>query len=229
MAEITIAIDGYSSCGKSTMAKALAKEFGYVYVDSGAMYRAITLHCISNEWVSKTHLNQDSIIFSLRDVSISFSFNEEEGRSRTFLNGEDVENEIRKMAVSELVSQVSVIREVRLFMQKIQHTLGENGGVVMDGRDIGTAVFPNAELKIFMTADPEIRAQRRFDEIKSKGQFISLEEVRTNLEQRDYEDTHRKENPLVQAKDAEILDNSQLNQDEQLEIAKRWVNERLNL
>ncbi|MFT5918863.1 MAG: cytidylate kinase [Granulosicoccus sp.] len=227
MANITIAIDGYSSCGKSTMAKALAKQLGYVYVDSGAMYRAITLHCIRNGWVSKTHLDQEEIIASLDDVSISFSFNEEEGRSRTLLNKEDVEEEIRTMAVSQLVSQVSVIREVRLFMQNIQHAMGQNGGVVMDGRDIGTAVFPNAELKIFMTADPKIRAQRRFDEISAKGQAITLEEVNANLQGRDYEDTHRKENPLIQAEDAEILDNSELNQDQQLSVAIGWVREQI--
>lgn len=219
MADITIAIDGYSSCGKSTMAKALAKELGYVYVDSGAMYRAITLHCIRNGWVGKTHLDTDKIIGSLEDVSISFSFSEKEGRSRTILNEEDVEEEIRTMAVSELVSQVSVIREVRSFMQNIQHTMGQNGGVVMDGRDIGTAVFPNAELKIFMTADPEIRAQRRFDEISAKGQSITLEEVRANLEARDHEDTNRKENPLIQAEDAFVLDNSNIDRDLQLEMA----------
>ena len=227
MAKITIAIDGYSSCGKSTMAKALAKELGYVHVDSGAMYRAITLHCMRNEWVSKTYLDRGSIVTSLNDVSISF--NEEQGRSRTLLNSQDVEDEIRTMAVSELVSQVSVIKEVRHFMQKIQHALGEKGGVVMDGRDIGTAVFPNAELKIFMTAEPEIRVLRRYDEIKSKGDSISIDDVRENLQKRDYEDTHREENPLIQAEDAEILDNSELNQDQQLKVAKLWVDERLDL
>ena len=228
MADITIAIDGYSSCGKSTMAKALAKQLGYVYVDSGAMYRAITLHCIRNGWVSKTHLDQGQIIASLTDVSISFSFNEDEGRSRTLLNGEDVEEEIRTMAVSELVSQVSVIREVRSFMQNIQHAMGQNGGVVMDGRDIGTAVFPNAELKIFMTADPMIRAQRRFDEILAKGQSITIDEVRSNLEARDHEDTHRKENPLVQANDAFVLDNSNIDRDQQLEMAVEMAKEKIS-
>lgn len=228
MADITIAIDGYSSCGKSTMAKALAKQLGYVYVDSGAMYRAITLHCIRNGWVSKTHLDQAHIVASLNEVSISFSFNEEEGRSRTLLNGLDVEEEIRTMAVSELVSQVSVIREVRVFMQNIQQAMGRNGSVVMDGRDIGTAVFPNAELKIFMTADPAIRAQRRFDEISAKGQSITLEEVRANLQARDYEDTHRKENPLIQAQDAFVLDNSNIDRDQQLEMAVGMANKKIS-
>ena len=228
MAEITIAIDGYSSCGKSTMAKALAKELGYVYVDSGAMYRSISLHCLRNDWVSKSHLDRDQIISSLNDVSIAFSFSEKEGRSRTLLNGEDVEDEIRTMAVSEVVSQVSVIKEVRLFMQKIQHSMGEKGGVVMDGRDIGTAVFPDAELKIFMTACPDIRAKRRYDEIVAKGQVISFEDVSANLQQRDYEDTNREENPLIQAEDAMVLDNSELNKHQQLEVAKGWVNQRLD-
>ena len=227
MGNITIAIDGYSSCGKSTLAKALASELGYVYVDSGAMYRAITLYCHREGLVSKGHLDSEGIIASLDQVSISFSFIKEVGRSRTLLNGEDVEDEIRTMQVSQLVSLVSVIKEVRQYMQSIQHAFGENGGVVMDGRDIGTAVFPNAELKIFMTAKPEIRAQRRYDELAAKGEQLTLEEVMSNLEQRDHEDTHRKENPLVKAADALVLDNSDMTPIAQLQLAIEWAKERM--
>ncbi len=228
MADITIAIDGSSSCGKSTVAKSLAQNLGYIHVDSGAMYRAITLHAIRNGWVSNDGMNRDSIINSLDSVEISFVPREDVLGSDMILNGENVEAEIREMKVSEQVSKVSVIQEVRKFMQDIQHGLGAKGGVVMDGRDIGTAVFPNAELKIFMTASPEVRAKRRFDELMGNGKDVSIEEIRANLEARDHEDTTRKENPLVQAEDAVVLDNSDLTLEGQLEIAVAWANERMS-
>lgn len=228
MADITIAIDGYSSCGKSTVAKSLAQTLGYIHVDSGAMYRAISLHAIRNGWVSDQGMDRDSIINSLSSVEISFAKRKHAMGSDMVLNGENVEAEIREMKVSEQVSKVSVIPEVRKFMQEIQHGLGAKGGVVMDGRDIGTAVFPNAELKIFMTATPEVRAQRRFDELKAKGKDVSIEEIRANLEARDHEDTTRKENPLVQADDALVLDNSDLTLEGQLQIAVGWAKERIS-
>lgn len=227
MADITIAIDGYSSCGKSTVAKSLAQVLRYIHVDSGAMYRAITLHAIRNGWVSDDGMDRDAIIDSLGSVRIDFAKRQNAIGSDMILNGENVESEIREMKVSEQVSKVSVIPEVRRFMQEIQHGLGAKGGVVMDGRDIGTAVFPNAELKIFMTARPDVRAQRRFDELKAKGQSVSLEEIKENLQSRDHEDTTRKENPLVQANDAVVLDNSDLTLEGQLEIAVGWAKERM--
>lgn len=227
MADITIAIDGYSSCGKSTVAKSLAQVLGYIHVDSGAMYRAITLHAIRNGWVSDDGMDRDAIVNSLGAVQIGFAKRQNAIGSDMILNGENVESEIREMKVSEQVSKVSVIPEVRRFMQEIQHGLGAKGGVVMDGRDIGTAVFPNAELKIFMTASPDVRAQRRFDELKAKGQSVSLEEIKENLQSRDHEDTTRKENPLVQANDAVVLDNSDLTLEGQLEIAVGWAKERM--
>lgn len=224
--DITIAIDGYSSCGKSTLAKQLASKLNYTYVDSGAMYRAITLFAIENGLASKEHVNRDGLISQLDSVDIDLKYNPDTQAVTTFLNGKNVEEEIRTMRVSEVVSHVSVIKEVRAKLRSMQQDWGKRGGVVMDGRDIGTAVFPNAELKIFMTASPEVRAQRRFDELKAKGKNVSLAEVRDNLVSRDKEDTSRKENPLVQAEDAVVLDNSDLTPKEQLELALGWVEEK---
>lgn len=206
---INIAIDGYSSCGKSTLAKALAKDIKFTYIDSGAMYRCVTLYTMQ-----KGITEESSIIKSLSSISIDVNF------ETFFLNGEDVSKEIRKMEVSQRVSQVSTIKEVRVEMVKMQRMLGSKQNVVMDGRDIGTTVFPNAQLKIFMTAHPMIRAQRRFKEMIEKGEESSLEEVMANLNMRDYEDTHRKESPLQKAEDAIVLDNSFLNQQEQLDFVK---------
>lgn len=227
MHKITIAIDGYSSCGKSTLAKQLATELNYTYVDSGAMYRAITLFAIENGLASKESVNAEGLIDQLGNVNIDLQYNAETQLVTTFLNGKNVEEEIRTMRVSEVVSFVSVIKEVRAKLRSMQQELGKRGGVVMDGRDIGTAVFPHAELKIFMTASPDVRAKRRFDELKAKGKEVSLEEVRKNLLSRDLEDTSRKEDPLIQAEDAVVLDNSDLTPERQLQIALGWVKERV--
>lgn len=226
MDKITIAIDGYSSCGKSTLAKSLATKLNYAYVDSGAMYRAITLFAIEHGIASKEHVDRDALIAVLDQIDIDLKYDSQSERVTTFLNGKNVEEEIRSMRVSEVVSFVSVIKEVRHKLQQIQQELGKRGGVVMDGRDIGTAVFPNAELKIFMTASPDVRAQRRFDELKTKGKQASLQEVKQNLLSRDKEDSSRSENPLVQAKDAVVLDNSELSQDQQLQLALSWAKNR---
>jgi cytidylate kinase len=223
MSKITIAIDGYSSCGKSTLAKALASKLGYAYVDSGAMYRCVTLYAL-RKGVIKDHSFQEIEILKLLDeVNLSFKFNPDTKSSETFLNGENVEKEIRQMVVSENVSKVSAIHDVRVKMIAIQRDLGKNKGIVMDGRDIGTNVFPDAELKLFMTADTDIRTQRRFDEFSSKGQHISFSDVKQNLIHRDHEDTHRKENPLTQAHDAIVLDNTDLSREQQLEYVVKLI------
>jgi cytidylate kinase len=227
MHKITIAIDGYSSCGKSTLAKQLATELNYTYVDSGAMYRAITLFAIENGLASKESVNAEALIDQLGNVNIDLQYNAETQLVTTFLNGKNVEEEIRTMRVSEVVSFVSVIKEVRAKLRSMQQELGKRGCMVMDGRDIGTAVFPNAELKIFMTASPDVRAKRRYDELMEKGKNVSLEEVRKNLVSRDLEDTSRKEDPLIQADDAIVLDNSDLTPEQQLELALGWVRERV--
>lgn len=227
MDKITIAIDGYSSCGKSTLAKQLASKLNYTYVDSGAMYRAIALFAIENGLASKDFVKKDELISKLDNVDVDLKYDSDSGGVTTFLNGKNVEDEIRTMRVSEVVSFVSVIKEVRAKLRALQQQLGERGGVVMDGRDIGTAVFPNAELKIFMTASPDVRAQRRFDELKSKGKEVSLEDVRANLTSRDQEDTSRKEDPLIQAEDALVLDNSDLTPDQQLKLALGWAQDRI--
>lgn len=226
--KINIAIDGYSSCGKSTLAKHLARYFNFIYVDSGAMYRAVTLFCIRNGMVKDNYVLKDQLIEILPQLSITFHFNPEIQRSETFLNGENVEGEIRGMEVSRYVSLVSLIREVRLKLVALQQEMGKNKGVVMDGRDIGTAVFPDAELKMFMTADKETRAKRRYHELRSKGVQVTMDEVMENIASRDYEDTHRKETPLVQAADARVIDNSMLSMEEQFELAKGWVQEILD-
>ena len=228
MVRITIAIDGYSSCGKSTLAKSLASKLNYTYVDSGAMYRAITLYAIENGLASKELVDKEGLIKELDKISIDLQYNPATQRVTTYLNGRNVEDEIRTMRVSEVVSHVSVIKEVRAKLRSIQQELGKRGGVVMDGRDIGTAVFPNAELKIVMTASPEVRTKRRFDELRANGKDVSLEEVRDNLVSRDKEDTSRKENPLIQAEDAVVLDNSNLTPAQQLELALGWVEERID-
>lgn len=227
MHRITIAIDGYSSCGKSTLAKALASKLNYTYVDSGAMYRAITLFALENDFASKETVNTSALIAALDQIEVDLRYDPVTQRVTTYLNGKNVEDEIRSMRISEVVSYVSIIKEVRTKLRSIQQRLGDKGGVVMDGRDIGTAVFPNAELKIFMTASPKVRAQRRYDELKAKGMDVSFDAIKENLASRDKEDTGRKENPLIQADDAVVLDNSNLTQEEQLKIALSWVAERL--
>ena len=221
--KITIAIDGWSSCGKSTLAKALAKKLGYIYVDSGAMYRGVALFANRKNWVSEQQLEKEKIISALSTLQLSFQYDTTTEKSRLLLNGEDVENEIRTLTVSNVVSKIATIKEVREFLVSQQREMGKNGGVVMDGRDIGSVVFPNAELKLFVTAEVETRAKRRFDELTAKGQKASLTEVKINLQERDQMDTQRKESPLIQTDDAIVLDNTHLNQEEQLELALSFV------
>lgn len=226
MQKFTIAIDGYSSCGKSTLAKALAQKLNYKYIDTGAMYRAVTLFAIQNQLIDpKKDVDTTQLIAHLAEIEVGFVYNETTHHSDVSLNGINVEKEIRGMAVSELVSKVSTIKEVRDKMVQLQRKMGKSKGVVLDGRDIGTNVFPNAELKIFMTADPEVRAKRRMDEYSSKGQYFSLEEVRQNLELRDREDINRKENPLLKAEDAVTLDNSELKREEQLDFVLKLIHD----
>ena len=221
MKKITIAIDGFSSCGKSTMAKDLAREVGYIYIDSGAMYRAVTLYSIENGIFNGDVIDTEKLKEAIRDIRINFRPNPETGRPDTYLNGVNVENKIRTMGVSSKVSPISALDFVREAMVAQQQAMGKEKGIVMDGRDIGTTVFPDAELKIFVTATPEIRAQRRFDELKAKGQEGSFEEILENVKQRDYIDQHREVSPLRKADDALLLDNSNLS----IEQQKEWLSE----
>ena len=221
MKKITIAIDGFSSCGKSTMAKDLAREIGYIYIDSGAMYRAVTLYCIENGFVDGKEINTDKLREAMKDIRISFQLNAETGRPDTYLNGANVESKIRTMEVSSLVSPVAALDFVREAMVAQQQAMGKEKGIVMDGRDIGTTVFPDAELKIFVTASAEIRAQRRYDELKAKGQEASYEEILENVKGRDFIDQNREVSPLRKADDAILLDNSNLTIAEQKEWLKK--------
>lgn len=214
--KIIIAIDGHSSCGKSTMAKSLAQKLGYIYIDSGAMYRVVTLYALRNGLINNGVPDTSKIITELKNIKITFKWDEILGKNTTFLNGENVEEEIRRLEVSENVSPISTIAEVRHEMVKQQRENGVNKGIVMDGRDIGTVVFPDAELKIFMTASPEIRAQRRFLELKEKGQEVDFNSILQNVEGRDEIDSNRAVSPLKRAEDALILDNSYLSREEQL-------------
>ncbi|HKJ78749.1 MAG TPA: (d)CMP kinase [Prolixibacteraceae bacterium] len=216
---IVIAIDGHSSCGKSTMAKSLARHLEYIYIDSGAMYRAVTLYALRKGWIKNGIPDQEKIIAGLNEVKITFSWDEDTEKNTTFLNGENIEDEIRQLAVSQNVSPISTIADVRHEMVKQQRENGKNKGIVMDGRDIGTVVFPEAELKIFMTASPEVRAQRRFDELKQKGQEVDFDEILKNVEERDNIDSNRKTSPLKKAGDALVLDNSHMTREEQLQWA----------
>lgn len=219
MNKITIAIDGFSSCGKSTMAKDLAKEIGYIYIDSGAMYRAVTLYSMENGIFKEDDINTEELERRIGDIHISFRLDPATGRPQTYLNGVNVENKIRTMEVSSKVSPISALGFVREAMVAQQQKMGEAKGIVMDGRDIGTTVFPHAELKIFVTASPEIRAQRRYDELKAKGQESSFDEILENVKQRDYIDQNREVSPLRKADDALLLDNSHLTIAEQ----KAWL------
>ena len=218
MKKITIAIDGHSSCGKSTMAKDLAKKIGYVYVDTGAMYLAVTLSALRNNLFEEDGaVKVDELEKRMDEIKISFKFNTETQRPDTYLNGELVEKEIRGMEVSNHVSPIAAIGFVREAMVAQQQRMGKKGGIVMDGRDIGTVVFPNAELKVFVTATAEVRAQRRYDELKGKGQEADYEEILKNVQERDYIDSHREVSPLRQAEDALLLDNSNMTIPEQNE------------
>ena len=222
---IIITIDGWSSCGKSTLAKQLAKSLNYVYVDSGAMYRAITLHFLRNhiDWTDKKE-----VIAALRNISLEFNYNEKLQQSEMYLNGENVEYVIRDLVVAEKVSEVAAIREVREFAVAQQKKMGKKRGIVMDGRDIGTVVFPDAELKIFMTADNAIRVERRFKELFEKNPNVTLDEVKANLEMRDYIDSHREVSPLTQAEDALVLDKSNITEKEQYQKALKWAKDKIS-
>jgi cytidylate kinase len=221
--KIIIAIDGHSSCGKSTVAKELAKILGYIYIDSGAMYRAVTLFALRNGLINNKIPDEQQLVEALNRVAITFRWDEKTGKNTTFLNDENVEEEIRQIAVSENVSPVSAIAGVRFQMVKQQRENGKNKGIVMDGRDIGTVVFPEAELKIFMTASPEIRAKRRFDELQAKGQKVDFDEILKNVVERDKIDSNREASPLRKADDAIVLDNSYLTREEQLDWAVKKV------
>ncbi|MDA8566588.1 (d)CMP kinase [Schleiferiaceae bacterium] len=225
MNKFTIAIDGHSSTGKSTLAKELAACLGYIYVDSGAMYRAVALEALRHGWVSKElGIQEENIINALEGLKITFSVNSQ-GQSITMLNNENVEEAIRTMEVSNVVSQVSKLIPVRRRLVALQQKMGDQGGVVMDGRDIGTVVFPKADLKIFMTASDQVRALRRKAELDSKGQDYSLNEVLENLKSRDKSDMERADSPLIAASDARILDNSEINRKEQFNLVLGWINE----
>jgi cytidylate kinase len=218
--KIIITIDGWSSCGKSTLAKQLAKELGYIYVDSGAMYRAITLYFLRNH-IDWTDVN--AVKLALKNISLHFEYNLKSQQSEIYLNNENVEYVIRDLVVAEKVSDVASIKEVRKYAVAQQHKMGRNRGIVMDGRDIGTVVFPDAELKIFMTADNAVRVERRFQELYQKNPNITIEEIKANLEMRDYIDSHRAVSPLHQAKDAILLDNTNLTEKEQFVKALKWA------
>ena len=219
MKKITIAIDGHSSCGKSTMAKDLARTVGYVYVDTGAMYRCVTLYALRNGLFTADGIQEDALRQQMDNIRISFRLNSETGRPDTYLNGELVENDIRTMEVSSHVSPIAALGFVREAMVAQQQQMGKDKGVVMDGRDIGTVVFPDAELKIFVTASAEVRAQRRYDELKGKGMEADYDDILKNVQERDYIDSHREVSPLRQADDAILLDNSHMTISEQ----KEWL------
>ena len=224
--KIIITLDGWSSTGKSTLARQMARELKYIYIDSGAMYRAITLYFLRNhiDWTNPDHVQP-----ALQKVKLEFVSNHKSGQVEMWLNGENVEYVIRDLVIAEKVSEVASVRAVREFAVAKQREMGKNKGIVMDGRDIGTTVFPKAELKIFMTADEKVRVQRRFKELFEKNPNITLEEVRHNLEMRDYIDSHREISPLRQAEDAVVLDNSYLTMKQQLETALKWAKEKLEV
>ncbi len=215
--KITIAIDGFSSTGKSTLAKQLAKHLGYVYVDTGAMYRAVAYFAMKKEFINVDYFDKLSLVNSLPNIKLHFQFNPELGFAEMYLNNENIEKQIRTIEVSKFVSKVAEVSEVRAKLVEQQQEMGRNKGIVMDGRDIASVVFPNAELKIFMTASAQTRAQRRFDELKQKGDSVSFDEVLKNVEERDYIDTHREDSPLVKDKNAIEIDNSFLSREEQYE------------
>ena len=220
--KIVIAIDGFSSCGKSTFAKAIAARLGYIFIDTGAMYRAVTLYSLEHGSVVDGEVQQDKVVELLPQIEISFRFNAERGASDIYVNGVEVEQKIRSIEVSNLVSKISSIAQVREKLVAMQQRMGQERGVVMDGRDIGTVVFPDAELKIYMTADPAVRAQRRYDELTAKGDDVTLEEILENVISRDHADMNREISPLRQAEDAIVLDNSHMSVEEQM----AWFMER---
>ena len=222
--QITIAIDGFSSTGKSTLAKQLAQQLGYIYVDTGAMYRAVAYFAMQNQLISVDSFNKVDLVNQLKNIVLEFKFNSELGFAEMYLNGVNVEKAIRTIEVSGYVSKVAEVSEVRAKLVEQQQEMGKNKGIVMDGRDIGTVVFPDAELKIFMTASAATRAQRRFDELVQKGDSVSYDEVLKNVEERDYIDTHREDSPLIMAEDAVEIDNSHLTREEQFQAVLELVN-----
>lgn len=228
MKKITIAIDGHSSTGKSTLAKQLAKALNYIYVDTGAMYRAVTLYAIQQNFISETYFYADKLIENLDQIYLSFKFNDDLGFAEIYLNDEKVEDQIRTIEVSKLVSKIATVSEIRTKLVHQQKKYGIDKGVVMDGRDIGTVVFPDAELKIFMTASPEIRAQRRFLEMQQKKMDTPFDEVLKNVVERDKMDSTRTNSPLIIAKDAVVIDNSNLSKEEQFHMILKLANERIN-
>ena len=217
--KIIIAIDGHSSCGKSTVAKEIARTLNYIFIDSGAMYRAVTLYCLRHNLINNGIVNLSELRANLSNIKVLFRFNEKTNHNDIWLNGENVENEIRSLTVSQNVSPVAAVAEVRHLLVALQQEMGKSKGIVMDGRDIGTVVFPEAELKIFMTAHPDVRAKRRFDELTSKGEKVSYQDIKANIIERDRYDETRKESPLRRADDAIILDNSYMTREQQLD----WV------
>jgi cytidylate kinase len=226
--KIIIAIDGYSSCGKSTFARAIAKELNYIFIDSGAMYRAVTLYCMRRGFIGNGNINIEGIIRELKDIHIEFVYNPDIAEYETFLNSENVEKEIRGIEVSAHVSRISQIAEVRARMVELQRQIGVFKGIVMDGRDIGTVVFPDADLKIFMTASVEIRAKRRYDELINKGVNVDFEEIRKNIIARDITDENRDISPLRRADDAIILDNSRMKVEEQMNWVRQIIEKKIN-
>lgn len=223
--KIIIAIDGYSSTGKSTFAKVIAREMGYIYVDTGAMYRAVTLYAMQHNLINANGtINTNQLISEIPQIKIEFKYNVDKGSSDTYLNGINVEDKIRTIEVSQHVSAISTIPQVREAMVQQQQLMGKNKGLVMDGRDIGTVVFPNAELKLFMTADTKVRALRRYNELIAKGDKVTLEEIEQNILQRDYQDSNRATSPLRQADDAIVLDNSNMTPQQQIE----WFKQKLS-
>lgn len=228
MKKITIAIDGHSSTGKSTLAKQLAKALNYIYVDTGAMYRAVTLYAIQQNFISETYFYADKLIENLDQIYLSLKFNDDLGFAEIYLNDEKVEDQIRTIEVSKLVSKIATISEIRTKLVQQQKKYGIDKGLVMDGRDIGTVVFPDAELKIFMTASPEIRAQRRFLEMHQKKMDTPFDEVLKNVVERDKMDSTRTDSPLIIAKDAVVIDNSNLSKEEQFDMILKLANERIN-
>ncbi len=227
MKKIIIAIDGHSACGKSTLAKALAKELKYIYIDSGAMYRAVTLFALNNGWISEDgkEVNTEELIKAIDQINISFNYNSTSGKSDTFMNGINIEDEIRTMRVAKAVSAVAKIKFVREKLVEFQQTLGKNKGIIMDGRDIGTVVYPDAELKIWVTANMDVRTARRYKELIEMADKITVDEVRNNIQSRDFEDSNRKESPLKRAEDAQDIDNSYLSKDETLNRAIQMAQE----
>jgi len=223
--KIIVAIDGHSSCGKSTIARAVAVRFGYVFIDSGAMYRAVTLFALRRNLITDGVVNREELISLLPEIKIEFIYNPPSQKSDMYLNGENVEEEIRQLLVSQNVSPVATIAEVRQTMVRLQQEMGRKKGIVMDGRDIGTVVFPDAELKFFVTASTEIRAKRRFDELSAKGETVSFEEILENVQERDRIDSTRAASPLRKADDALVLDNSFMTKEEQLDWVIRRVEE----